>query len=53
MTAVSLVAGEVLKYLNLSRVRFHTFGCEDCTVKADFRLSDFTFVAIEDLTILS
>ena len=31
---------EVLKCLNFSGIMFHTFGCEDCTVKADFGLSD-------------
>ena len=33
---------------NFSRVRFHTFGCEDCSMKAYFGFAGFTFVAVED-----
>ena len=40
--------GEILKCFKLNRVEFHTYGWENYTIKANFRLSDFTFVVIED-----
>ena len=35
-----------MECLNFGRIRFHTFGCEDCTIKTNFGLSDSAFVTV-------
>ena len=52
MFGSAVTCGEVLQCLNFNRAWFHMFGCENCNVKADFRLSYFTFAGIEDQAIL-
>ena len=41
-------AWKVLKCLNFICVGFHTFSCEKLTVNADYGMSYFALVAIED-----
>ena len=48
MIVVLLGVGRSLQGFYFRGIRFHAFGHKDCTVEADYSLSNATFAAVED-----